>query len=274
MRKVRYAMALAATLTVSLAACSSGGSADEPTSGSADGSAPDSALAELQEAGVLKVGTEGTYAPYTYHDPETDELTGYDIDVITAVADELGVEPEFAETQWDAIFAGLEAERYDIVANQVAITEERQQKYDMSTPYTVSTGVVVTRADDTEITSIEDVEGRTAAQSATSNWNALATEAGAQVEAVEGLTQSIALLKQGRIDLTFNDNLAVLDYLNTSGDTEIKIAFETGDSTSQGLAMRKDSGLLEAVDGALADLRADGTLAEISQKWFGEDVTQ
>ncbi|WP_448072834.1 amino acid ABC transporter substrate-binding protein [Georgenia yuyongxinii] len=274
MRKVRYAMALAATLTVSLAACSSGGSADEPTSGSADGSAPDSALAELQEAGVLKVGTEGTYAPYTYHDPETDELTGYDIDVITAVADELGVEPEFAETQWDAIFAGLEAERYDIVANQVAITEERQQKYDMSTPYTVSTGVVVTRADDTEITSIEDVKGRTAAQSATSNWNALATEAGAQVEAVEGLTQSIALLKQGRIDLTFNDNLAVLDYLNTSGDTEIKIAFETGDSTSQGLAMRKDSGLLEAVDGALADLRADGTLAEISQKWFGEDVTQ
>lgn len=273
MRRVRYTVALAAALTFGLAACSSGtsGGSAEPA---ASGSASDSALAELQDAGVLKVGTEGTYAPFTFNDQETNELTGYDIDVVTAVAEELGVTPEFSETQWDAIFAGLEAERYDIVANQVNINEERQQKYDMSDPYTVSTGVVVTRADDTEITSIEDVAGRTAAQSATSNWNKLATEAGADVETVEGLTQSIALLRQGRIDLTFNDNLAVLDYLRTTGDTEVKIAFQTDESTSQGLAMRKDSGLLDAVNDALAELRADGTLSEISQKWFGEDVSQ
>ena len=220
------------------------------------------------------MGTEGTYSPFTFHDPATNDLTGYDVDVATAVAEKLGVEPEFYETQWDAIFAGLEAGRYDVIANQVSITEERQQKYDLSEPYTVSTGVVVTRADDTGITSIEDVRGRTSAQSVAWNWNQVAVDAGAEVEAVEGFTQAVAALKQGRIDLTINDNLAVLDYLRSTGDTDVKIAFEVEEGTSQALAMRKDSGLLDAVNGALADVREDGTLTEISEKWFGEDVTQ
>ncbi|WP_127127395.1 amino acid ABC transporter substrate-binding protein [Georgenia sp. SYP-B2076] len=272
MKRARYAVALAAALTATLAACSSGGSGGGSTG--AASSQADSALAQVQESGVLRVGTEGTYAPFTFHDASTNDLTGYDVDVITAVADKLGVKPEFSETQWDAIFPGLEAGRYDVIANQVSITEERQAKYDMSEPYTVSTGVVITRADDNEITSMADVKGRTAAQTATSNWNKIATDAGAKVEPVEGFTQTVALLKQGRIDLTFNDNLAVLDYLKSTGDKDVKIAFETDESTSQALAMRKDSGLLDAVNGALGDLRADGTLTEISQKWFGEDVSQ
>ncbi|MFH5822234.1 amino acid ABC transporter substrate-binding protein [Georgenia sp. AZ-5] len=271
MKRTRYAIALAATVTAALAACSSQPAGDGTGAASPEGG---SALAEVQESGVLRVGTEGTYAPFTFHDATTNELTGYDIDVVTAVAEKLGVEPEFYETQWDAIFPGLESGRYDVIANQVSVTEERQERYDLSEPYTVSTGVVVTRADNADITSIEDVEGKSAAQSATSNWNDAARAAGANVQAVEGLTQSIALLKDGRIDLTFNDNLAVLDYLRSTGDTEVKIALETGESTEQALAMRKDSGLLDAVNDALGELREEGTLTEISEKWFGEDVTQ
>jgi cystine transport system substrate-binding protein len=91
---------------------------------------------------------------------------------------------------------------------------------------------------------------------------------------VEGFTQAIALLKQGRIDLTFNDNLAVLDYLKSSGDTEVKIAFETDDVVEQGFPVLKGSDLAPAIDEALEELRADGTLAEISEKWFGQDVTR
>jgi cystine transport system substrate-binding protein len=265
------ALAVVATAAAALAltACGSGSGSGDDASASGD-----SALAAVQDAGVLRVGTEGTYAPFSFHDASDDELTGYDVDVITAVAENLGVEAEFSETTWDSIFAGLEAGRYDVIANQVSITEERTAKYDFSEPYTVSTGVAVVPADSTDITSIEDVAGLTTAQSATSNWTQVATDAGATVESVEGFTQAIALLKQGRIDLTFNDNLAVLDYLKSSGDTDVKIAFETDDVVEQGFPVLKGSDLAPAIDDALDELRADGTLAEISEKWFGQDVTQ
>lgn len=222
---------------------------------------------------VLRVGTEGTYSPFTFHDPTTNELTGYDVEVVEAVAAELGREVEFSETTFDAIFAGLESRRYDVVANQISITPERQARYAFSTPYTVSTGVVVTRSDDTSVRSLADIRGRTSAQSATSNWAATATEAGAKVEAVEGLTQAVALLKQQRVDVTVNDSLAILDYLKTSGDVEIKIAAETGDRTEQGFAFRKDSELAGEFDAALKTLADKGTLARISQTWFGQDVS-
>lgn len=266
------ATAALAAAALALTACGSG--SDDGGSGDGSAAASGSALAAVQEAGVLRVGTEGTYSPFSFHDPSTDELTGYDVEVITAVAEKLGVEPEFFETTWDSIFAGLEAQRYDVIANQVSITDERVAKYDFSEPYTVSTGVVVVPAGTTGITSLADVAGKTTAQSATSNWSQIATDAGATVESVEGFTQAIALLKQGRIDLTFNDNLAVLDYLKSSGDTDVEIAFETDDVVEQGFPVLKGSDLAAAIDGALDELRADGTLAEISTTWFGEDVSQ
>ncbi|MCI1788964.1 MAG: transporter substrate-binding domain-containing protein [Actinomyces sp.] len=280
--RIRAALTvLTAALAVSsLAACSSGGTSsspsDQPASGAASSSSTGAgdALAELQDSGVLRVGTEGTYAPFTYHDSSSGDLTGYDIDVITAVADKLGVKPEFSEVKWDAIFAGLEAKRFDIIANQVTVNPERVEKYDVSDPYTDSEPVVIVRADETSITSLADVAGKTSAQSATSNWAELATESGATVEPVDGLTEAVAALKDGRVDLTFNDNLAALNYLSTTGDTSVKVAFDLPDqAVSQALVLRKDSGLLDAVNQALAELRADGTLAELGSKYFGEDVS-
>src|SRR4051795_3463881 len=223
---------------------------------------------------VLRVATEGTYAPFSFHDPGSNELTGYDVEVAKAVGAKLGKKVEFSETQFDSIFAGLDAKRYDVVANQISVNPERQAKYAFSAPYTVSTGVVVTRADDTSVHSIADVRGKTSAQSVTSNFAATAKQAGAKVEAVEGFTQAVALLKQKRVDMTINDNLAVLDYLRTSGDKGIKIAATTGDSTRQAFAFRKDSPLPAEFDKALAALRSDGTLAKISDKWFGADVSK
>ena len=251
-----FAATAALALAGVLAAC---GGAEETGSGS---------------PGPLRVATEGTYAPFSYHDKTTNDLTGYDIEVVRAVAEKLGREVEFSETAWDAIFAGLEAKRYDVIANQVSVTEEREAKYAFSTPYTVSVGVVATRADDDSITSLADLRGKRSAQSATSNWAQVAKDAGAQVEAVEGLTQAVAMLKQGRVDATVNDNLAILDYLKTSGDTGIEIAVETEDTSEQAFAFRKeDAELAKEFDDVLAGLRADGTLAKISEKWFGQDVS-
>jgi His/Glu/Gln/Arg/opine family amino acid ABC transporter permease subunit len=222
----------------------------------------------VKASGVLRVGTEGVYAPFSYHDEATGQLTGYDVDVARAVADKLGVKVEFVETPWDSIFAALEANRFDVVANEVTITPERQNKYDLSEPYSVGEGVIVTRASDNSITSLADVKGKLAAESATSNWADVARKAGARVETVEGFTQAITLLNQGRVDVVINDSIAVYAYLAQTNDKSVKIAANIGDKSEQGFAARKNSGLLPGLNKALDELRADGTLASISQKYL------
>jgi ABC-type amino acid transport substrate-binding protein len=277
MPRRRLLPALAAVLAgaAMLAACSS-----SPASPGSAGTTPaqastDQALAALKASGVLKIGTEGTYSPFTFHDPATNALTGYDIEVITAVAAKLGVKPEFSETKWDAIFAGLEAKRYDLVANEVSINDTRKAKYDLTDPYSVSYPVVIVKKDNTGITSIDAVNGKTTAQTATSNWADFARQAGATVESVDGFTEAVAAVKDGRVDATFNDNLAALQYFTTTNDTSVKIGFEVpAQKVVQAFALRKDSGLVGPIDDALAQLQADGTLAKIGQKWFGKDISK
>lgn len=259
--RTRLSVTIALATTLLLTSC--GGDSDEAGGGSAGGSDD-----------VLRVATEGTYAPFSFYDPTSNELTGYDVEVAEAVAEELGMEVEFSETQFDAIFAGLEAERYDVIANQIGVNPEREEKYLFSTPYTYSNGVVITRADDDSVSSLADIAGKTSAQSTTSNFAEVATEAGAQIEAVEGFTQAITLLKQSRVDVTVNDSLAFLEYQKTTGDEDVKVAAEIDDQSRSAFAFRKDSADLQTrVDEALETLRADGTLAEISEKYFGEDVS-
>ena len=221
----------------------------------------------------LRVGTEGVYAPFSFHDERTGELTGYDVGVARAVGEKLGRPVEFVEIPWDAIFAGLDAERFDVVANQVTITPERRAKYDLSTPYAVGEGVIVTRANDNTIHSLADIRGKVAAENATSNWSQIARDAGARVEAVEGFTQSITLLSQGRVDVVVNDSIAVYAYLASTGDPAVKIAGSTGERSEQGFAARKNSGLLPELNKALEQLSADGTLTRISEKYLKADAS-
>ena len=148
---MRTRLTLTATLATALLLTSCGGGSDD--AGSSSGAGSDD---------VLRVATEGTYAPFSFHDPANgNELTGYDVEVARAVGEELGREVEFSETQFDSIFAGLEAGRYDVIANQIGVNPEREAKYLFSTPYTYSNGVVITRADDSSVHSLADVKGKT-----------------------------------------------------------------------------------------------------------------
>jgi len=267
------ALSAAIVLAATLSACSTPSAPSAPGSTAASSSNP--ALTELQKSGVLKVGTEGTYSPFTFHDAATNELACYDVEVITAVAARLGVKAQFSETKWDAIFAGLEAKRYDLVANEVSINPERQARYDLSEPYSVSYPVVIVKADNADITSLAAIKGRTAAQTATSNWADFARRAGATVEPVDGFTEAVAAVKDGRVNATFNDSLAALEYFTTTKDSSVKIGFEVPDQTvTQAFALRKDSGLVEPINAALKELAADGTLARIGQKYFGKDISK
>ena len=112
-------------------------------SGSASSEASGDQLERMQQAGEIVIATEGTWSPWTFHD-ENDELVGYDVEVGKLIAEELGVEPVFVEGEWDGLFAGLDAERYDVVINGVEVTEERAEAYDFSDPYAyIRTAIIV-----------------------------------------------------------------------------------------------------------------------------------
>ncbi len=222
-------------------------------------------------SGVLRVGTEGTYAPFSFQDPPTTgQLAGYDVDVANAVGQKLGKKVEFVQTPWDSIFAALEANRFDVVANEVTITPpERQSKYDLSEPYSVGEGVIITRADDDSITSLDDLKGKTVGASITSNWAQISRDAGgATVAPVEGFTQAITLLNQGRVDAVVNDSIAFHAYQAETNNQSVKIGATIGEKSEQGFAARKNSGLLPVLNRAIDELKTDGTLAAISQKYL------
>lgn len=236
----------------------------------------DDLLSQIQARGTLVIATEGNWQPWTYHD-EDDNLTGLDIEIGTLIAEGLGVEPEFQETQWDSILAGVDAGRFDIACNGVGYTETRAEKYSFSTPYVYTQRVLVVRGDNEDIHTLEDLEGRVTANTASSTYAALAEEYGATVTPVDDLTQTILLVEQGRVDATINSKGSIEDYLSEHPDANIKIAqvLEKGEPVAYPVRKGEDTEtLVAAINDILEAARQDGTLAAISEKYFGEDLTK
>lgn len=193
-----------------------------------------------------------------------------------AIAKRLGVEARFVEGKWDGLIAGLDVGRYDAVMNQVSITEARQQKYDFSDPYIASAAVLIVREDNKDIKSFDDLKGKRSANTLTSNFGKLAEAAGAQVVAVQGFNEAIDLLMSRRVDATINDELSFLDFKKQKPDAPLHIvARDTGKEFSQsGVLIRKGNPeLQQAINKALADIKADGTYKQISEKYFGVDLS-
>jgi cystine transport system substrate-binding protein len=231
-------------------------------------------LDAIKAAGVIKIGTEGTYAPFTYHDADG-KLVGFDVEIGEAIAQKLGVKAEFVEGKWDGLIAGLDVKRYDTVINQVGITEERKQKFDFSDPYIASKAALIVREDNADIKGFADLKGKKAAQSLTSNYGKMAEEAGAELVGTDGFDQSIALVVQGRADATLNDSLSFLDFKKKQPNAPVKIAATADDASYSGVIVRKgDPELVAAINGALKDIKADGTYQKIAEKYFGQDVSQ
>ena len=232
-------------------------------------------LAQIKEKGEITIATEGTWAPWTYHD-ENDELVGFDIEVAKAIADKIGVSANFVEGEWDGLLAGIESGRYDIMANGVEVTEERAAKYDFSDPYAYARVAVIVSGDNTDINSFEDLSGKNTANTISSTYAAIAESYGANVTGVDDLNQTLELLLAGRIDATLNDEVTFYDYMKAHPDANLKVAALSDDPTLVCIPMRKGdetASLREAINGAIEELRDAGTLSEISEKYFGVDIT-
>jgi cystine transport system substrate-binding protein len=231
-------------------------------------------LAKIKTAGTFKVGTEGTYSPFTYHDA-SGALIGFDVEIAQEIGKRLGVKVEFTEGKWDGLIAGLDANRYDAVINEVSITDARKAKYDFSDPYLVAKAALIVRADDNRFKSFADLKGKKAAQTISSNWAQTVRDNGGTVVGDDGFNQSIDLLLAGRVDATVNDNLSYLDFKSKKPDAKIKIAAAVSGADFVGAIVRKGNpDLLTAINKALSDAKADGSIGKISQKYFGEDITK
>lgn len=265
---------LSAAGVLHLTGCSaSSGSAAGASS--AAGPAPVDLLEAIRTRGTLVVATEGAWSPWTFHD-ESDQLVGFDVEVAAALAEKLGVKAEFVEGAWDGLFAGLDSGRYDIVCNGVEWTAERTETYDFTVPYGYIHTALAVRSDNTDITSFEDLAGRTTANSIASTYMTLAESYGAEVLGIDTLDETIQMLVAGRIDATLNADVSFYDYLNVHPEADFKIVALTDDASKVCIPVRKEAdtaSLLAALNEAIEELRADGTLAEISQRYFGADIS-
>ncbi|MCO8161650.1 cystine ABC transporter substrate-binding protein [Pseudomonas sp. 21LCFQ010] len=233
-------------------------------------------LQKIKDSGTLNVGLEGTYPPFSFVD-NNGKLSGFEVELSEALAKELGVKAKIQPTKWDGILAALESKRLDVVVNQVTISEERKKKYDFSKPYTVSGIQALTqKKDQGSIKTAQDLVGKKIGVGLGTNYEQWlkSNVPGAVVKTYDDDPTKYQDLRVGRIDAILVDRLAALELIAKTKDT-LAVAGEPFSRQEAGVALRKgEPELHEAIDKALDKLRADGTLAKLSEKYFGADVTK
>lgn len=230
---------------------------------------------EIRQRGELRVGLEGTYPPFSFQD-ERGQLAGFEVEFARALAGELGVRAALQPTKWDGILAALESGRLDVVINQVTITDERRQKYDFSKPYTVSGIQALVRKDQPVFEKPEDLAGKRVGVGLGTNYEQWLREnvPDAVVRTYDDDPTKYQDLRAGRIDAILIDRLAAFELMRQTRGALV-LSGEPFARQEAGVAMRKgDAELLAAINGAIDRLRSNGTLAELSKKWFDADVTE
>ncbi|MBE6355296.1 transporter substrate-binding domain-containing protein [Treponema sp.] len=252
---------LSALLILTSAGCSKNKNADQ--------------LTRIKKDGILTVGVEGTYPPITYHD-ENGTLTGFDVDIAREIGKKLGVEIKFVEAEWDSLLAAVDSGRIDTVINAVSITEERKLKYDFTDPYVSLYRHIIVRKDNNTIKSLSDLKGTKCAENITTEYAAQLDALGSTIVPISSLQQAFDLISTGRADFTILEDVQFYPYLEAHPDAQFKIAFTIDDDVDQfAIPVKKNqTPLLNAVNDALNELKRDGTLSRISEKYFKADVIE
>lgn len=230
------------------------------------------ALARIKSSGTIRIGMEGVYTPYGYH--QGDQLVGIEKEIGDFIAQQLGVKASYVETKWDSLIAGLDVNKYDIVLNNIAITDARKQKYDFSIPYLRSIGKAGVRKG-SSITSIDQIKGKRAAQTPTSNWGQQAKSLGAEIVPADGFVQTVELVASGRADVTLNDFVSFQQYLKQHTDAPITLLDGEVEANIQIAALlnKGNEDLKAAVDAAITKGLADGTISSVTKKYTDTDLT-
>lgn len=235
-------------------------------------------LAEIKDRGYVTIATEGAWSPWTYHDPETEELVGFDVELGKLIAKGLGVEARFEEVVWDSILSGVSAQskRFDLGINGVDWTAERAEAYNFSDPYVYTSSVLIVPEANTDIKSFEDLAGHTTTNSIGSVYQTMAESYGATVITGDTFADTINLITRGDADATINALETYSDYIKEKPDAPIKVVAQSAGNPICIIAAKDDStvSLISEINKILADLRASGELSALSVKYFGLDITE
>lgn len=235
----------------------------------------DDLLDQVKQRGTLRIGLEGTFPPFNSKTP-SGELVGYDVDIAKAVAAKLGLKPEFVTTEWSGIIAGLQAGKFDVIVNQVGITDARKQVLDFSPAYTYSAAQLIQRKDDTrQFKSLDDLKGKKLGVGLGTNYMDMAKSVpGIDVKTYPGAPEYLRDLAAGRLDAALNDRL-MLAYLMKNSPLPLRTGATVGTGNPSGIPFKKGNPkFAKAIDDAMAQLETDGTFSKISDKWFGIDVSK
>ena len=234
--------------------------------------------AQLKTPGTLTVGLEGTFSPYSYR--ENGKLTGFEVELARDIAKQADLKVKFVPTKWDSLIAGVGDKKFDVVLNNVTVTKERQKKYAFSTPYIYSREVLITRKDNTSIKSVKDIKNQKIAVGTGTNNETVAEKYGAKVVPNSEFSSTLSLIKQGRAVGTLNSREAYMAYLkdNPSAKNDFKYTLIPDSQVAPAkiaVLMAKDNpGLKKKINKALKELKADGTMKKLSEKYFMDDITE
>lgn len=233
-------------------------------------------LETVKARGAIKVALEGTYPPFNYKDQKSGELAGFDVDVAKLLAAKLGVKTEFVTSEWASILAGLQAGKYDVIVSQVTVNPKREQAFDFSVPYEYSMPQLVVRKDEkAQYNTLADLKGKRLGVGQGSVYEQQAKAVpGIEVRSYPAAPENLRDLAVGRVDAALNDSLMTAYLLKTS-DLPIKAGAKVGKVEKVAAAFKKGNPQFKAaIDKALAEAAADGSLKAISMKWFGVDVSK
>jgi polar amino acid transport system substrate-binding protein len=301
MWKSSTALAGVAVLVLSIASCGSderdvGASGDDPApeGGVCDTTdASGDLLAEICEKGTLTVSTDPAYPPQSVLNEQTGELEGFDIDVATEIANRLGVSVAWEEPSWDLITAGSWNGRWDISVGSMTPTNERQEVLDFTQPYYYTPAVVVVHEDNTSVEDLEtDLDGANIGVCGACTYEAYLNKdlnikgftfdfviddvepAGYDTDTTA--LQDLALGDGTRLDAVMTSLTTAQGFIDSGkpvkivGDPVFYEPLAVGLDKSSEL---DDASLLEAIDGVVGEMHADGTLTEMSEKWYGVDLS-
>ncbi len=224
---------------------------------------------------VFQVANSGAYPPFSYVDT-AGNLVGFDVDIAEALADRMGVDVNIQTSPWNGIVAALAGGRFDACICSMSVTEERERAVDFTDSYYSSGLSIWVRQETDDVNSIEDFAGKRVGSTLGETGNQWATENSEgnwRNQTFQGLPDMLNGLTTGRIDVMIADDIPVYVALN---DQELPIKqVDVGELPSwpAAIAIQKNKPeLKDALNTALAEIRADGTYQEIVDKWIGEGV--
>ena len=230
---------------------------------------------ELITKKTLTVGLEGTYAPYAYR--QDGKLKGFEVELGQQMAKKMGLKAKFVPTKWDSLIAGLGANKFDVVINNITVTPERKKQFIFSTPYIYSKSALILPKN-SKIKSVDQIKGKTFPEgTGTENANS-AKRYKANVIPSDTFQNTVSLIAQGRAQGTINSREAFLSWAKDNPDNKLKATdIPTNKIAASEIAAmfaKSDTKLRDKANKALQELRKDGTLKRLSEKYFTADITQ